>query len=142
MAIEKNTAIVQRYVDECWNKKNVPLVYELVARGCPHHMNGPVNFKGRNGFKGALEAWFKAFPDIQITIEDEVAEGDKIALRWKLKATHQGELYFDGMMPSAIPPTGKHVEIEGMSISRIADGRIVEHWDVVDFNWIQQLGQS
>jgi len=141
MSAEKNKTSTRRFTDECWNKKDLSVIDELVARGCPHHMNGPVNFKGRNGFKGALEAWFKAFPDLQVTTEDEVAEGDKVAVRCKLKGTHDGELYFPGIMPSAIAPTGKQVEMEAVFISRFAEAKFAETWSVIDYSWIQKLSQ-
>jgi predicted ester cyclase len=75
-----------------------------------------------------------AFPDVHITIEDQIAEGDKVVTRWTDRGTHQGE-YLD------IAPTGKQVEYTGISIDRIADGKIVESWLESDrWGLMQQLG--
>jgi predicted ester cyclase len=141
MSTEENKAIVRRYVEECWNKKSLSTLDELFAPNCLHYMNGRLNHQGPEDYKNALEAWFKAFPDIQHTIEDEVAEDDKVVIRLRASSTHNGEMQFPGM-PSAIPPTGKNVEIVSMSMSRIADGMIVEQWDIADFRWMQHLAKN
>ena len=95
----------------------------------------------REGYKAALERWFEAFPNIQVTIEDEVAQGDKVATRGRLRGTHQGELKFDPM-PSTIPPTGKQLEMDFASLYFITNGKIVEIWDTADLSWIQQFSQG
>ena len=75
-----------------------------------------------------------AFPDIQITIEDQVAEGDTVVSRWTIRATHQGELM-------DIPPSGKRVELMGVTISRIEGSKIVEDRDIYDaLGMMQQIG--
>lgn len=70
MTTEENKAIVRNYIEECWNKKNLSAIPQFIAPECPHHMNGPVNFAGPEGFKMAIENWSRAFPDLQIIIED------------------------------------------------------------------------
>jgi predicted ester cyclase len=139
MSTQENKAIVRRLADECWNKKNLTVLDDVIGPDCPHHMNGPVNFQGPEGYRAALERWFEAFPDIQATIEDEVAH--KVATRGKLTGTHQGELKFDPM-PSAIHPTGKRLEMDFASLYRITNGKIVEIWDTADLSWIQQFSQG
>jgi steroid delta-isomerase-like uncharacterized protein len=80
------------------------------------------------------QMWHTAFPDEQTTFEDQVAEGDKVVSRMTSVATHTGS--FQG-----IPPTGKRIRVSGIWIDRIADGRIVERWGVVDMlSVLQQLG--
>jgi steroid delta-isomerase-like uncharacterized protein len=75
-----------------------------------------------------------AFPDIQITIEDEIGEEDKVVIRWKMQGTHQGELM-------GIPATHKHMSIYGISTDRIANGQVIEHWAEFDMlGMMQQLG--
>jgi predicted ester cyclase len=64
-----------------------------------------------------------AFPDVQLSIEDQVAEGDKVVTRWIGSGTHQGEMM-------GIAPTGNQVRVDGMTISRIEDGKIVEEWEM------------
>ena len=76
---------------------------------------------GRDGHKQIVTVFRAAFPDLRVTTEDLITEGDRVALRWKAEGTHMGELM-------GIPPTGKHVTLTGIEILRIADGRIVERW--------------
>lgn len=80
-----------------------------------------------------------AFPDLQLTIEDMVSEGEKIAVRWTARGTHQGEL--KNTKVGQISPTGKHVAVSGMTILRLDRGKIVESWGVTDeATAFQQLG--
>lgn len=80
------------------------------------------------------QMWHAAFPDEQTVFEDQIAEGDKVVSRMRSRATHTGP--FQG-----IPPTGKRIEVTGIWIDRIADGKIVERWGVVDMmSVLQQLG--
>jgi steroid delta-isomerase-like uncharacterized protein len=75
-----------------------------------------------------------AFPDMRVTIEDLVAEGDKVAARWSVTGTHRGELM-------GIPATGKRVTVTGIEINRFAGGKLVEHWESFDqLSMMQQLG--
>lgn len=75
-----------------------------------------------------------AFPDVQMTIEDMIAEGDKVAVRYTFRGTQQGET-------QGIPPTGKYVNVPGIFICRCRDGKIVEEWDIWDdLGLLQQLG--
>jgi predicted ester cyclase len=78
--------------------------------------------------------YFSAFPDLQITPKDLVAEGDKVTMRYDWRGTHRGELM-------GIAPTGKQVRTSGISILRIANSKIVEQWDNFDnLGMLQQLG--
>ena len=141
MTIEENRNIIRRYIDECWNKRNLSILNEVIAPDCPHHMNGPVNFIGPEGFKGAIENWIRAFPDLHITTEDEISEGTKFVGRGKVVGTHNGELKFP-VMPKAISPTGKRIEFQAVSIYYIADGKITENWNTMDGSWIWRLMQG
>jgi predicted ester cyclase len=141
MSSKKNKETLRRYVDECWNEKNLSILGDLITPDCPHHMNGPVNFKGPEGFRMAIEQWTKAFPDIKVNVELEMWEGDTFASRGTLTGTHRGELKFP-QMRSAIPPTGKKIELEFACIHRMADGKIAETWDVLDTNFIRTLSKS
>jgi len=76
-----------------------------------------------------------AFPDLHATVEDMIAEGDKVVTRWTIRGTHQGEIEEFG------PPTGRQIEIKGITIHRIKDGKIVEEWERYDnLSVMQQLG--
>ena len=77
---------------------------------------------------------FNAFPDIHFTIDDMIAEGDKVVVRFTVRGTHQGDYL-------GVPPTGKQFAVNGIAIHRIVDGREVEVWDCVDIlGMLQQLG--
>ena len=73
-------------------------------------------------------------PDLRVVIEDMIADGDKVAVRYTLEGTHKGELF-------GVPPTGQHVSIKSIAIERVSDGKIREHWRVTDsLDMMQQLG--
>ncbi len=82
-----------------------------------------------------LSGYLAAFPDMNFTVEDVIAEGDQVVTRWTMRGTHRGEIEEFG------PPTGKQVELEGITIHRIEDGKIVEEWERYDnLGVMQQLG--
>lgn len=108
---------------------------QLIADDVVYH--GPSmlsEIRGREGFKQLLGVFRAAFPGFQTTIEDVIAEGDRVAVRHTHHATQTGEF-------SGIPPTGKHVVVPGIEMLRIRDGQIVEFWHLDDFlGLMQQLG--
>jgi steroid delta-isomerase-like uncharacterized protein len=78
--------------------------------------------------------FFDAFPDLNVTVEDEIAEGDKVVTRWTIRGTHKGDL--EGMAP-----TGKQIVLQGITIHRIEGDKIVEEWERYDnLGLMQQLG--
>ena len=79
--------------------------------------------------------YISAFPDLNVTVEDVIAEGEQVVTRWTIRGTHQGEIEEFG------PPTGKQIELEGITIHRIEDGKIAEEWERYDnLSIMQQLG--
>ena len=93
------------------------------------------DIRGVEEFKQYVTGYMTAFPDLNVTIEDEIAEGDKVVNRFTFRGTHQGEIEEFG------PPTGRQMELKGMSISRIEGGKIAEEWQVQDnLSVMQQLG--
>jgi steroid delta-isomerase-like uncharacterized protein len=85
--------------------------------------------------KQFASTFLEAFPDAQVTVEDMIAEGDKVVSRYTIRGTHQGETEEFG------PPTGEQIELEGITIHRIEDGKIVEEWERYDnLSILQQLG--
>jgi steroid delta-isomerase-like uncharacterized protein len=85
--------------------------------------------------KQYYSTYLSAFPDLSFTVEDVIAEGDKVVTRWTLRGTHQGEVEDFG------PPTGRQIEQEGITIHRIEEGKIVEEWERYDLlSFLQQLG--
>jgi steroid delta-isomerase-like uncharacterized protein len=131
---EANKALVRRWLAEM-DKRNLHIVDELVAVDYIDH-NPPIPdlAPGREGVKQANALLLTAFPDATHTIEDQIAEGDKVVTRMTVRGTFVGEYL-------GIPPHGKQITAEGIMIHRIAGGQMVEHWAMAD-NWrlFQQLG--
>jgi steroid delta-isomerase-like uncharacterized protein len=132
MLPEENKAIILRYLDEVWNMRNRAVIDEVIAPDLIQHIRGvPPGPDGIHKFFAAIDA---AFPDAHLTVEDIVAEGDKVAWRFTVRATHTGP--FRG-----IPPTGKAFTQTGMAITRMREGRMVENWNQTDdLGMMQQLG--
>lgn len=132
---EHNKSIVRRAIDEIWNKGNLAVVEEVYDANCVRHDPAAPNLAtGLENLKQQAALYRKAFPDLRITIEDIIAEGDKVVTRWSSSGTHRGEL-------QGIAPTGKQIISSGISISLIANGKIVEervNWD--NFGLMKQLG--
>lgn len=128
---EENKALARRSWEAPTNPDIVDEVYstDLVWHEPDREIRGPEEAK-------QFIATFKtAFPDMNVTVEDEVAEGNKVSTRWTIRGTHQGEIEEFG------PPTGKQIELKGISISRIEGGKIVEEWNSYDnLGVMQQLG--
>jgi len=134
MSVEENKSLSRRFLEEVWNKGNLALVDELLATD--HVYRGPSgkDVHGREEYKQRVSEIRSAFPDIHITIDDVIAEGDKIAYRWTATATHKGE--FRG-----IQPTGKKMTIWGIFFEHIVDGKFVESWERYDtLGLMRQLG--
>ena len=119
----RNKAIVRRTVEEIWNQGNFAIINERFASDYIVHAMADVN--GREGEKHFAAALRTAFPDLHYTIEDEIAEGDRVVHRWTASGTHQGE--FQGILP-----TGGPVKITGISVYRVANGKMVEGWTSTD----------
>jgi steroid delta-isomerase-like uncharacterized protein len=134
MLIE-NKVLVRRGVEKVWNGGDPEVADEIVASDFIVHAKQPENeIRGRDGIKAHFKVLRSAFPDLHFTIEDHIAEGDRVVTRWSAVGTHRG--YFQG-----IPPTGKQVELTGIDIDRIVGDKIVECWMSQDeLGLLQQLG--
>lgn len=133
---EENKALARRFMDEVYNKGNLDLIDEVVAPNwVEHNPNTPEGMSGRvDDSKRFVEMYRNAFPDLHITIEDLIAEGDKVVMRWTARGTHQGELM-------GVPPSGNRVEVTGINIERLEGGKFVESWSNYDFlGLMQQIG--
>jgi predicted ester cyclase len=128
-------AVVRRIFEEAINKGNLDLLDELYTPGfTSHSMPEPDMPPGIEGDKQAIRLLRTAFPDYHISVEDLVAEGDRVVARYRSTGTQNGD--FRG-----IPPTGRRIESDGISIYRLRNGKIVERWDQVDtLGLLQQLG--
>jgi steroid delta-isomerase-like uncharacterized protein len=132
---EENKAIFRRYVEELGNEGNFDLADEIFDHYRAHQSDGTTLERGPEDVKRFMGEFRSAFPDFHSTIEDMVAEGDKVVTRWMARGTHQGE--FRG-----IAPTGKEIEMTGIGIFRFStEGKVVESWDAMDqLGMMQQLG--
>lgn len=132
MSTEDNKALVRRWF-EALNKKDLGVFDELCAPDFVHH-SASATIQGLEPYKQALSGEFTAFPDMHFTIEDIIAEGDTVVVRLMGHGTHQGNL-------GDIPPTGKQATIRGVTIYRIAGGKLTEQWESFDdLGLLQQLG--
>jgi steroid delta-isomerase-like uncharacterized protein len=134
MSTEAHKTIVRRYVEEVQNGGNLTALDELTDPGYVNHNAPPGVPPDREGLKQITAMFRQAFPDGRMTIEDMVAEEDRVVTRKTFRGTHRGELM-------GIPPTGRTVSIGLMDIARLVDGRVVETWHVGDdLGMLQQLG--
>ena len=126
-----NKTLVLRHYEEVLTGKNVSVIDELYA---PVIDLGGGPQMEREQFKAVAGMMFVAFPDIVVTVQDQIAEGDKVVTRWTAQATHQGDFM-------GIPATGKQVLVKAIHIHQIVDGRIAALWEEFDmFGLMQQLG--
>ena len=133
MSTEENKAVVRRYYEEVFNKGNVEAANESVAADLVNHssMPGPA---GIEGIKQRVAVLHTAFPDLNFTFEEMIAEGDKVAACLTARGTHKGEFF-------GIPPTGKQIAVKALGIYRVVDGKIVEVWGLRDhLATMEQLG--
>jgi steroid delta-isomerase-like uncharacterized protein len=133
MSTETNKQLVQRYYDEVHNDRNYDLIDALIAPNFKEHDPLPGQQEGRAGIK-QREKMLADSLDVHFTVEDMIAEGDKVVVRWRNRGTHIGEFL-------GIPPTGRDFSIEGINVYRVEDGRLAEGWSVADvFGQMLQLG--
>jgi len=133
--VSANKEIVRRLIEGVWRDRNLGLVDELVAPDyVGHNPSQPEPINGRAGFKQDVGMYQSAYQDATITIDDQIAEGDYVVTRWTGRGTHTGELM-------GIAPTGKEVTVSGITISRLAGGKIAETWELFDaLGMLVQLG--
>jgi predicted ester cyclase len=130
---EENRIRVRRWFQEVWCEKNAAAIDELMAPDALGHGLGEEGgaTQGRREFKEFHQKFCRAFPDLQIRVEEVLAERDLTAVRFTVSAAHTGE----GL---ELPPTGREVSFTGMVFSRWRDGKIVEGWNLVDFPMMMQ----
>jgi steroid delta-isomerase-like uncharacterized protein len=132
---ERNKALIRRWFEEVWNKGRAETIDELFAEdGLAHGLAGSEPLRGPENFKPFFHTFRNAFPDIEVIVEDVIAEGDKVAARCRVRGRHQGHAL-------GFAATQRPVEFTGMVITRWRNGQIVEGWNNFDFmTMYQQLG--
>ena len=124
----------RRIFEELWNRRNPAIIDELMAPDYVHHdVLSPEAF-GLDGYKQFADRYLSAFPDLKMTIDDEVVAGDRIVTRWTATGTHDGDL-------PGLPRTGKKVSVTGITIARLSNGKFLESWNNWDaLGMLRQLG--
>jgi steroid delta-isomerase-like uncharacterized protein len=134
---DPNQTLVHRWFEEVWNKGRAEAIDEMFAcEGIAHGLADQSGNEmcGPEGFRPFFESFRNAFPDLEVTVEDTVVEGDKIAARCTVRGTHTGQ----GL---GVDATNRPVTFTGMTIIRVKDGKIVEAWNNFDFMaMFQQMG--
>lgn len=131
---DANKALVTRFFTEVWSTGDISRRDAFLSHAYQGHLAGSPDAVDRDGWTSWFQGFRSAFPDARFTVEDMLAEGDRVAARLTMRGTHLGAL-------NGIPATGRSVVVSGMSIERIAEGRIVEGWNENDaLGMLQQLG--
>jgi steroid delta-isomerase-like uncharacterized protein len=130
---EQNKTLARRWFEDLFSRGNLDVANEILSAEFVDHLTHE-DERGLEELKHYVSIYRSAFPDIQDSVEDIVAEGDKVVVRWLSSGTHQGEFM-------GVAPTGRHVTFTGMRLFRIADNKIVESWVNIDERGLQeQLG--
>jgi steroid delta-isomerase-like uncharacterized protein len=133
---EQLKLLARRAIDEVWNQGNLAVIDELTAPNATFHDPSVPGgkFTGPEGMRQFVQIYRGAFPDVRITIDDQVVEGDKVVSRWTATGTHKGDLM-------GLAPTQKRATVTGIDIDRYQDGKVVEAWTSYDmYGMLQQLG--
>ena len=134
MSAEENKDLARRSWEELVSQRNLDLIEEFYPPNLVWH-EPDQDIRGYEQARQFVSTFLEAFPDINITVEDVIAEGDQAVTRYTIRGTHRGETEEFG------PPTGRQMELEGITIHRIEDGKIVEEWERYDnLSAMQQLG--
>jgi steroid delta-isomerase-like uncharacterized protein len=117
------------------NRGDVSAADRAFAPDCVIHINGsPQPNLSLGGFKEMVTGLLGAFPDLHFTVEDQIVAGDKVAIRWSAEGTNSGAF-------GSVPATGRHIQIGGLVLDRVVDGKVVERWEQWDqMGMLQQLG--
>jgi steroid delta-isomerase-like uncharacterized protein len=135
MSTEENKAIVRRLNDEVWTEGRLEVIDELIADDFVTTVVGaPEQIRGPQGFREFVAMYRKAFPDLRITVDEQIAEGETVVTRWTATGTNEGELM-------GMPASGKQATTAGININRVAGGKLVEGWGLFDqLGLLQQIG--
>jgi steroid delta-isomerase-like uncharacterized protein len=132
--LERNKELVRRVIEQAVNRANLTVADELIATDYVYHEATAGEKRGRAGFRQLIIVYRTAFPNLRVTVDQQIAEGDLVATRWTATGTHRGELL-------GTAPTNKPVTVQGIVISRITDGKIAEEFESYDaLGMLHQLG--
>jgi steroid delta-isomerase-like uncharacterized protein len=132
---QQNKSLVRRIFEEGFNQGRLAIADEIFAPDFVDHSSAPgLPATGPESFRQTAIMFRSAFPDVRATIDDLIAEGDKVVVRSTWHGSHQGDFF-------GIPPTGKDFTLTAIDIVRVVDGKVVEHWgNEDDLGMLAQLG--
>jgi|SRR5690242_11975764 steroid delta-isomerase-like uncharacterized protein len=131
---EANKALVRRIIEEVVNTGDFSSLDEVVSSNYTYFEPTLGTIAGRDGYRTLVSMYRNAFPDLTLTVDEQIAEGDTVVTRWTAHGTHQGELF-------GIPGTGKEVSVQGIVISRIDNGQLADDYESYDVHgMLRQLG--
>jgi steroid delta-isomerase-like uncharacterized protein len=134
MTSDENKQLIQRFVEETINRKNLDAIDELVAGNFIEHVPFPGQGPGRDGLRHAIGTLLRAFPDMHWTLDEQVSEGEKVVSRFSWTGTQHGEFL-------GIPPSGRPVTVWGVVMDLVRDGVLSESRIIMDtVGLLQQLG--
>ena len=133
MSAEQNNAVARRYLEEIWNQRNLAVIDEIIAPEVVGHVAGQT-FRGVGTLRQRAKNLSAIYSDVHFTVEDQIAERDKVLVRWTFRGRHTGEYL-------GAKPTDKEVVATGMNLFRLVNGKIEELWvESDDLGELQQLG--
>jgi steroid delta-isomerase-like uncharacterized protein len=133
MSTDTNKTVTRRYFEDLWNRQDLALAAELLTPDAVGHVAG-TDFHGPAALRQRVENLCQVYADPRFTVEDQVAEGDRVAVRWTFTGRHVGAFM-------GVAPTGREVRVTGINLFRLAAGQIAEIWlNADDLGELQQLG--
>ncbi len=134
MSAQQNKDLVRRFYEEVMNKKDLAAIDKFCSPNFVDRSPSPGQAPGLEGVKQMFRMFTAAFPDLHMSVEDQIAEGDKVVCRVIGRGTHKGEFM-------GIAPTGKQITVSGIDIIRLSGGKVIERWgNFDDLAMMQQLG--
>ncbi len=125
MGTDANKAVVMRFINEVQIGKDLDVIDELFSPDLVNHPYSGDQHRAIGQFKDTLAGFFRAFPDLNVTVNEQIAEGDTVATLKTFSATHDGDFF-------GVPASGKQVEFRVMEFMKVKDGKITDHWGMID----------
>ncbi len=136
MSVAENKELLAQYITEVWDEANLDAIRKFLSPAFKRHLSPLLPPVDLDGQIERLAGFRSAFPDIAVTVEEVIAEGDRVVFRSTMRGTHSGEF-------AGIPPTGIQVTVGLLDAIRIEDGRFAEQWGGPDlYDMLRQLGAS
>ena len=125
MGTDANKALVLRFINEVQIGKDLSVVDKLFSPDLVNHLHSGDQHQAVGEFKDTLAGFFRAFPDLKVTVNEQIAEGDTVATLKTFSATHEVDFF-------GVPASGRQVEFRVMEFMKVKDGKITDHWGMID----------